>query len=57
MADLKIMGFRTTGQTIEIAMLFQDFFKLHFPENAQYAARTKVDLRTAVVVCWEKTPL
>ena len=26
MADLKTMGFRTTGDTIEIAMLLQDFF-------------------------------
>ena len=24
MADLKVMGFRTTGHAIEIAMLFQD---------------------------------
>ena len=27
MADLKVMGFRTTGKTIDIAMLFQDFLK------------------------------
>ena len=39
MADLKEMGFRTTGRTIEIAMLFQDFLKNYiFLESAQYAA-------------------
>ena len=33
MADLKVMGFMTTGHTTDIAMLFQIFFKLHFPEK------------------------
>ena len=34
MADLKVMGFRTTGKTIDIAMLFQDLKKkLYFPEK------------------------
>ena len=27
MAIFKVMGFRTDGKTIDIAMLFQDFFK------------------------------
>jgi hypothetical protein len=30
MADLKVMGFRTIGKTIDIAMLFQDFFNRIF---------------------------